>query len=201
MSPREWTALAEALEDVAIQEFRSQICVFGGHFHLNAIGRCSRCHGTTSSCSMKICNRCAEELQVCPYDMRWVGIIENDRERLTIRWLALWMRGYSVERAAARKALSSGAAPEATSALDEMERMAERLPVVGNRAPVSVEFIVGFRKNHPVPVNAGDTFLDAEVLRVNPQLFSATMRAADAAAFELNVRKERSVAYVEVNHS
>src|SRR5438128_1973572 len=121
----DWRARAEAVTDAELADFRGRICVVRGHIGLCAIGACGRCGEATPSCSMQICDSCAQELGVCPFDQLMTGcgsISAPDAEAHAARWLALLMCGYSAEREAARKALPSFPLPGLAAAAKELDR-------------------------------------------------------------------------------
>jgi hypothetical protein len=198
MSDTDWRTRAEAVTDAELAGFRKQICVVAGHFHLNACGSCSRCGGGTPSCSMRICDRCAGELGVCPFDQLmtgWGSVSAPDEEAIAARWLALLMRGYSAERAAARKALSSFPLPGIAAAAGELDQPAG----TPTRSPARAEFIVGFARSLPDGVSAGVPFLNGTIVRVNTALGSAVVQTADAAHFETLAAQDPRVRFVELN--
>lgn len=200
MAAPTWRVLAELITDADLAAFRGRICVKGAHPALAALGSCSRCGGVTSSCSMSICDQCAGELGVCPFDQRLTGWgRESAREKETIGalWLALLIRGYSAERAAAKRALDRW--PDADLAATALEIEQRAGPMLTSRSPVEAEFIVGFHGEVPAAVAEGAHFLDALVLRVDSPLRFATVRAADAAGFEMRAGRDPRVRYVELN--
>lgn len=200
MKLMEWKARADALSDAELAEFRRRICVAPGHVGTCAIGRCSRCSGSTSSSTMHICERCAGELGVCPYDQRmtgWGSVSAPDGEAIAARWLALLMRGYAAERQAARKALKSFPLPGLDATIEELERQ----PGTSIRSPARAEFIVGFLNGVPNEVTEGAPFLNGVALSVSNALAYAVVLTEDAASFEEQAAKHPQVRYVELNTS
>jgi hypothetical protein len=198
MDPADWQARAEAVTDAELTDFRRRICVVGGHIGLCALGTCSRCGGVTSSCSMSICRRCADELGVCPFDQLmtgWGSVSAPEGEAMAVLWLALLMRGYSVERAVAVRALQSFPLAGVTEAV----RGVEQRPGSMTRSPVAAEFIVGFHGRLPDGVEAGRAFLNGTVVRVDGVLGFAVVRTGDAARFEALAAEDARVRYVELN--
>ncbi|MEW6209801.1 MAG: hypothetical protein AB1631_15665 [Acidobacteriota bacterium] len=196
----EWKTRADALTDAEVAEFRRRICVSPGHIGTCAIGRCSRCGGSTASTSMQICERCATGLGVCPFDQRmtgWGSVSSSDSEKIAARWLALLMRGYGAERKAARKALEGFALPGLSAAVRELERQ----PGTATRSPARAEFIVGFLGRVPEGLAEGAEFLNGTVVKVNAALTYAVVQTADAASFEELAAKHSQVRYVELNAS
>jgi hypothetical protein len=200
MSAATWRVLAELITDADLAAFRQLICVKGGHPGLAALGACTRCGGVTSSCSMSICDQCAGELGVCPFDQRltgWGSESAPEREAIGALWLALLIRGYSEERAAAKRALDGWPDPELVTTAREIE-LHSRLIAPG-QSPVEAEFIVGFHGAIPIGVVEGALFHEARIARVDSPLRFATVRAPDAAGFEARARRDPRVRYVELN--
>lgn len=198
MIPVDWIARADAVTDAELAEFRRRICVEPAHIGICAIGTCSRCGGGTASGSMQICDRCARELGVCPYDQRmtgWGSVSAPEGEAIAVQWLALWMRGYAAERIAARHALESIPLPGLSAVVAELERQ----PGSPTRSPATAEFIVGFRRGVPEGLAAGMPFLNGTVVSIEHALAFAVVRTPDAAAFEDEATGRPEVRYVELN--
>lgn len=198
MDRADWQTRVEAVTDVELADFRRRICVVGGHIGLCAIGTCGRCGGATSSCSMQMCQRCADELGVCPFDQLmtgWGSVGAPDEEAIAARWLALLMRGYSAERAAAKRALPSFPLPGIAVAVGELEQQAG----TPSRSPARAEFIVGFQDHIPAGVEEGAAFLNGTVGQVNSALGFAVVQTGDAAHFEALAAADPRVRYVELN--
>jgi hypothetical protein len=148
---------------------------------------------------MQICERCADELGVCPFDQRmtgWGSVCSSNGEEIAARWLALLMRGYEAERKAARKALEGFTLPGLSEALRELERQ-RGTPA---RSPARAEFIVGFGRI-PEGLAEGTTFLNGTVVSINTALTYAVVRTEDAASFEEAAAQHSQVRYVELNAS
>lgn len=195
----EWKTRADAVSDAELTEFRQRICVATGHVGLCVPGLCGRCGGGTASISMAICERCATELGVCPYDQRmtgWGSASAQDGEAIAARWLALLMRGYKAEREAAKKALRSFPLVGLATAFEELERQ----PGTPTCSPARAAFIVGFHGCVPDDLTEGAAFLNGTVVRIfNPAHGMAIVQTADAACFEDLAAKDPQVRYVELS--
>lgn len=200
MTAAEWRVRAEAVSDTELGEFRQKICVAPAHIGTCDIGKCSRCGGGTSSGTMYLCERCARELGVCPYDGRMVGRSAAgtpEDETLATCWLALLMRGYAAEKDAAKHAVRSFP----FAGLDEAAVEVEHGEVPPHRSPATAEFIVGFRGGVPAGLTEGAEFLNGKVVSLTPVLSFVVVRTPDAARFEEAAAADPRVRYVELNVS
>lgn len=113
---RGWQERADAVPDAEIPEFVAGFCLESGrHIGLEAIGRCSRCSGYTPCCNMLLCDACAGELGVCPFDglrVGWTGIPEEARDDWIVHWLAVLTRGPAEARPCALRFLGTSGRPE-----------------------------------------------------------------------------------------
>ncbi|MCI0414318.1 hypothetical protein L0222_16190 [bacterium] len=202
MDVEEWMEKADDLQDKELQDFRRTICLLGSHHGVAAVGSCKRCRGYTSSMSMQICKSCGEKLGVCPFDLFMVGWGDDsigNAEALAINWLALWMRGFSYERKAAKRALPQFKIIKVVQAFQKMESAAKDLPVRQNRSPARAEMIIGFRGMLPESVVPGGSFLGGIVVRVNPKLRSCLVRTEDAVHLEDLAAFDSTLAFIELN--
>ena len=195
----EWKTRADAVSDAELAEFRRRICVVTGHVGLCVPGLCSRCDGGTASISMEICEGCASEMGVCPYDQRmtgWGSVSAQDGEAIAARWLALLRRGYKAEREAAKRALLGFPLAGLATDFEQLERQPGTLTC----SPAQAEFTVGFHGRVPNDLTEGAMFLNGTVVRVfNPAHGLVIVQTTDAARFEDLAAKDPQVRYIELS--